>query len=679
MVDAGYLNSAKEIRGGAAEMFFKHRDEIILEKVNAGGPESEAYDFLPREDFIRDKSEFPTFHRNWIDGILTSCLKILNFAGSVYADYAAPVVPPTPPVPPGPIHDPMFVFAHAGAGKPPAMVTEPPQGIDAIIKYFALPAAPGSPWPGAVDLGIKDPAPDAAVSGPESIKTIAFNAALATITDPSTQYKKGNPKEFIPLVPSDEFPNIDYPTGDQKELSLQSKQELLFVAVIDALDDLINKIKATPNTFLFPISTGVNPAPPKPQTGQQQPGPGLVPIFTAAKLALDKFLPDPKAAADDAITNIANFEALKRLLIKPLYLTAIGVLFGSHPKGFTGLMGFEAPDAVKTFNEKNLDTKPEKLNLEETQASAEPAMIGDLGTSRLLTTLSLEECSDRNQQRKNVDQFKFSIHALKWLIQKEGGVIKTIFDDGTHMMTIGLGHLLHTAKMNLIEVQQKYPKDKPYTDSQVYGFMVMDLYKTQNAARLAVAKVESGGPRLLFTQYEYDVLVMWAFGFGFVYPSLVRAAKNSKPKPGRISPYYGAADEIMNYLSGTGKDANGKAIKQEIPGMRLRRQMESILWELGDYDAYAYHKTADKVQAAMFKGEAIKGEKLTHSKSKNGSYDLQDGDISPNKEFNISTVLPKLYAAEAEWEAKYATITLNANHTADTILKKDHGIPSSIV
>ena len=110
MIDAGYLNGAEEIRGGAAEMFFKHRDEIIQEKIQANTPESSQYDFLPRESYIRDKEEFPTFHRNWIDGILTSCLKILNHAAAISSQYVSPVLvqPPTP----GPICDPLFVYQY---------------------------------------------------------------------------------------------------------------------------------------------------------------------------------------------------------------------------------------------------------------------------------------------------------------------------------------------------------------------------------------------------------------------------------------------------------------------------------------------------------------------------------------------------------------------------------------
>ena len=360
MVDAGYLNPTGEIRGGAAELFFKHRDEIILEKVNAKDAESEAYDSLPREDFIRSRLEFPTFHLNWIDGILTSCLKILDFAGSVSADFKPPQEQTGQLT--GPIHDPMFAFEHVLKAAPQALAQKPNLDIAKITAYFGTPGLPGETAL-AKDLGLIYPPPPDVIEGP---KTTAFMAGMKTIAV-APKYEKRNPKDFIPLVPSSEFPNIDYPTGDQKELSLQSKQELLFTAVVDALDKLISDILATSVVLLFPISTlGVKPAPPKDPIGQQLPGPGLIAIFKAAELALDKFLPDPKAAANDALTNIVNFEALKRLLIKPLYLTAIGVLFGSHAEGFTGLMGLEAPDAVAEFNKGFGDPKPSKLDTETT-------------------------------------------------------------------------------------------------------------------------------------------------------------------------------------------------------------------------------------------------------------------------------------------------------------------------
>jgi hypothetical protein len=364
------LNSVKEIRGGAAEMFFKHRDEIILEKVNAGGPESEAYDFLPREDFIRSRLEFPTFHRNWVDGILTSCLKILDFAGSVRDDYATPILPS--PAPPGPVHDPMLTFEHVS--KNPAVLAKKPNlDIAAISIFFSTPGLLGeAAHATALGLIYPPPPPPDVVEGP---KTTAFMAQIKTITA-GAQYEKRNPKDFIPLIPSDEFPNLNYGDG---ELSLQSKQELLFTAVIDALEDLINQIKATPSALLFPISTGVNPALPKLPTGQQQPGPGLLPIFTATELILKKRLPNPEAAADDAITNIVNFEALKRWLIKPLYLTAIGIFFGSHAEGFTGLMGGVTPDAVAEFNSGFTDPKPENLDIEE---KAEKDVIEEIGQDK---------------------------------------------------------------------------------------------------------------------------------------------------------------------------------------------------------------------------------------------------------------------------------------------------------
>lgn len=356
MIDAGYLNGAEEIRGGAAEMFFKHRDEIIQEKIQANTPESSQYDFLPRESYIRDKEEFPTFHRNWIDGILTSCLKILNHVAAISSQYASPVLvqPPTP----GPICDPLFVYQYISNVAPDIGVTQPQLDINKIITYFALPGAGGEAVI-ANDLGLlyPPPVPDP-VEGPRSTKYVAAMQTISSIA----KYEKRNAANYIPLVPSDEFPNLNY--GDS-ELSIKSKQELLFTAVVNAFDDLVKLVLLTPAVYLFPISTGVNPAPEKPPVGQQLPGVGLVPIFNAAKKVLNARLPDPESSADNAITNVVNFEALKRWLVKPLYLAVIGVLFGSHEGGFTGLMGSVMPDAVDEFNKNFTDPKPEKLNIEE--------------------------------------------------------------------------------------------------------------------------------------------------------------------------------------------------------------------------------------------------------------------------------------------------------------------------
>lgn len=356
MVDAEYLTNDEFIRGGAAELFLKHRDEVITEKAL----ENPGYDALPKQDLIRDKTEFPTFHVNWIQGIVTSCLKILNHVGAVASDLTPPIAPPTPPVQPGPIFDPIVAFDYVSKIAPAAAIIKPSADINSIIKYFALPGKEaGGEQQAAIDMGLIYPAPPNDVA--MSTRVEAFKAAMATITS-AAKYEKRIPENFIPDIPSEDFPNLDY---GQSELSIKSKQELLFTGVVNAFDDLVTLIKATPLIYLFPISTGVSPASEKPATGQQLPGPGLLPIFNAAKLALDARLPDPSAAANDAISNIANFEALKRFLIKPLYLAAVGVVFGSHPEGFVGLMGNVVPDAVKEFNNNFKDPTPARLTSEQ--------------------------------------------------------------------------------------------------------------------------------------------------------------------------------------------------------------------------------------------------------------------------------------------------------------------------
>jgi len=363
MVHAQYLTSDENIRGGAAELFLRHRDDIIEEK---------GYEGLPNKELIRDKSEYPTFHLNWIEGIVTSCLKILNHAGAVAGDLAPPITPNQPPQP-GPIFDPTVAFNHISKN-PAAGVAPPPATIANIIKYFGLPGdIAGGKQTAATEMGLVKPAPPA--DPVMSAKVAAFDAEMATITS-GPQYQKRNPDDFIPSVPSDEFADLNY---GESELSVKSKQELLFTSVVNAFDELVIQIKASPLVHLFPISTGVDGAPAKPNVGQQKPGPGLIPIFTAAELALNKAVPDPTSSTDEnAISNIVNFEALKRFLIKPLYLAAIGVVFGSSEIGFVNLMGDVVPDAIKTLNSDSKFPDPKPLRLTSDQQESQNAESNEI-------------------------------------------------------------------------------------------------------------------------------------------------------------------------------------------------------------------------------------------------------------------------------------------------------------
>jgi len=356
LVDAQYLSKQEIVRGGAAEIFFKHRDEVIFEKIK----ENPDYDFIPRESFARSRLEFPSFHRNWIDGILTACLRALNHVAAVSADYINPVVE-SPQPKPGPIHDPFFVFKIISESESAALATpaEPALDLAGIVPYFALPGEEGLVKAGT-DCGAVN------VNSPPNVdngRGEAFKAGAKNLT--ATKYKRRIAKDYLPNIASDEFPDLEYPEGDTKGLSLRNKQELLIDAIIEAYDELVNTVLEKPSNYLFPIALGtVAGVEPKPNVGQQQPGLALNPIFEAAKEILDEAMPDPSANADDAISNIVNYEALKRTLVKPLYLATIGVLFGSHQKGFTGLMSKITPDPVGSLNLNFADPKPENLDLD---------------------------------------------------------------------------------------------------------------------------------------------------------------------------------------------------------------------------------------------------------------------------------------------------------------------------
>ena len=334
MVDAGYLNSSGGIRGGAAEIFFLHRDKLILEKAN----DNPQYRSLPRGDIIRNKIEHSTFHRNWIDGIYTSCLKILNHTPAISAEYGGEFVPGANPPMKGPIHDPYFVQKKLELSGNAAQAKKPALALADLSKYFMLANSVTAAAALTIDLQLPTTPPPVAATAQAALLT-----ALALIMTPE-KYEKRKSADFIPSVPSDEFPNLEYGTS---EYSIKRRQELVFEAVAESFDALVKSAQSKPNVFLLPISNGL-----------------FLPISEEAKKILEQKF--PKVANDNAITNLINYEALKRALVKPLCLATIGVLFGSDPEGFVNKMGDIGPDAVKALNELNSDPKPESLKLEET-------------------------------------------------------------------------------------------------------------------------------------------------------------------------------------------------------------------------------------------------------------------------------------------------------------------------
>lgn len=336
MVHAGYLvEKEQSVEGGAAELFFQHRDEIIEERKDS----EPIYLDIPHGDEIRDKSYYPTFHDNWVGGILRTCLLILNLKPGVRGYkknfFQVPSAVAKNTSLPGPLYDPWYVYEESNS--PTMPLTQPVQLKDAnsIKNYFILPGSTlESDGEKTLNLDLKvQPAP------PE-VRT-AFDAIITALI-------RANPpsiEPIIPDVPSEAFPDLNY----EEELSLPEKQKKLAESVVSSFKDLMAEVEADPDTYLVPIGLLSIEAVPG---STKSPGPGLLPIFNKAKEILEKNFGKYAQVEDPgiAISNILNYEALKRTLIKPLYLSVIGSMIGSHPKGFVAGMSILTPDAVGTLN-----------------------------------------------------------------------------------------------------------------------------------------------------------------------------------------------------------------------------------------------------------------------------------------------------------------------------------------
>lgn len=331
MIHAGYLTEDLTVEGGAAELFFEHRDNVINEKKK-DNPE---YGDLPSGEFIRDPLEFPTFHDNWISQILNSCLKTLNQLPAIRNTYLTNFILKAPPPPnnvsPGPIYDPWFVYEQTK--DVPNVVPVPPEQLltaQDIAAYFIKPG-PNAEIQLQADLKILDP----------NVQMPAFKSALPTLitsTPPEV-------KEFIPQAFSLAFPDLDY---GNSELSLADKQKKLAESIVNSFKDLFAEVEKNPTVYYVPIGElPISPVEP------DKPGPGLKPIFELAKMVLDKNFEDyAKITQPDSISVTVNYEALKRMLAKPLYLSVIGTMLGAHENGFIAKMSEVAPDAVGLYNQK---------------------------------------------------------------------------------------------------------------------------------------------------------------------------------------------------------------------------------------------------------------------------------------------------------------------------------------
>ena len=339
LVDAGYLTETDLIEGGAAELFFLHRDKIIQEEKL----KNPIYADIPQGKDIRDSSFYPTFHDNWISGILRTCLLILNVKPGVRNNYKNTFFAKTPAPLPGPIHDPWYVYEKMiipDPALPTVVITPKLTTADELKAYFSLPQLLGETKL-ISDLVVP---PDVS---PNLIPQTNFKLRLANLIE------KGpvDIVEIVPAVSSDAFPDLDYGNN----LSLADKQKNLATSVVKSFEDLNSVVESDPDTYLVPIGLlSIDGG----DASSEFPGLGLVPIFNKTKEILKNNFGTYAAVEepDIAITNQLNYEALKRTLIKPLYLSVIGSMFGSSQKGFIAKMQSIAPDAVGILNE-NKDFK----------------------------------------------------------------------------------------------------------------------------------------------------------------------------------------------------------------------------------------------------------------------------------------------------------------------------------
>lgn len=398
MVHAGYLKKEGGeflIKGGAAALFFSHRDKIIKKLKQERPDDAIFYDALPTSEQLKNRDVFPTFNRNWIDGIVTFCLNALNQTPSV----SEVLIPDKDKqnAPPVIIYDPYFVFDNE-AYTPPPQLSDPTLDINGIKTYFGFTTLGGSTTAYNTSIAVlyKLVGPPGSPTDPLSYvaKIPAFLGALP-------KYEKPKLENFTPEFPSEDFPDLDY--GDSENLNLPDKQTQLTKSIIDSLDELVTLLRTTAVAYLEPISTA-------PITVENS-GP-LNAIYDLARGVIKKNFPTPLA---EAITNELNYLTLQELLVKPMVLASIGVIFGSSEKGFVAKMKVIAPDDVGNYNDKPEfpDPKPLKLNLtevveSESQGSTTPINI--TGTS--IEEIRVDNPSELSDSKKTIFTLKDLLNAF---------------------------------------------------------------------------------------------------------------------------------------------------------------------------------------------------------------------------------------------------------------------------
>jgi len=395
MVHSGYLKKDGAnflIKGGAAQLFFTHRDKVI-DKLRADRPkDAEYYDILPRAEDLKSRENFPTFNRNWIDGIVTFCLNAINLPPSI----SEVLIPDADNngVPPVIIYDPQFVYEDPVFKSVLSTGSDPSLDINGIKQYFGFTTLGGS------TNGYNTAVGDVFKFTDPNVKTVYPSAIPGILSTYQPKYEKPNPENFIPENPSDDFSDLNYEGSDG--LNLPDKQKQLTTSIVDSLNELITILRTTAPATLEPLGS--------PDSITTENNGALNAIYELAKSIIKKNFPKP---VSDCITNEVNYLTLQEMLVKPIVLAAIGTIFGSSEKGFTGLMQAISPDPVGLLNPQFPDPVPLKLNLVEETEEVTPSPTGD---DSLIYTIPSKDQGGYNPNG-TLGVHKLSIPARKKLVE----------------------------------------------------------------------------------------------------------------------------------------------------------------------------------------------------------------------------------------------------------------------
>ena len=309
MQHAGYLDKDGNLTLGAEEIFLLHREDVINKKSSLEFPcvvPEDLGEEVKNID-IRDKKKYYSFYKNWINGVYLTCLKILNAESNISL-----LVPPSP-APPGPMFD--FIVLAEKLNKP-----APPAGSASAIAAMSFVTPPPLNVIAAGAKLLVPPAPNPLFA--------EFQAGVASLPG---VYIPPLADSFIPEVPSEEFPDLNYDAVPGS--NLKDRQIKFYKAVIASLDSLVVQIIAGSPPLLNSLAVNFEVS--------------LNALYSLSCAQLQQNF--PVITNDNFSSAKANYAALQRSLTKPLLIAALAVIVGTSENSMIGQMGNDKPDPVKSL------------------------------------------------------------------------------------------------------------------------------------------------------------------------------------------------------------------------------------------------------------------------------------------------------------------------------------------